>query len=309
MKIVFMGTPDFAATILAKLIAEKHDVSLVVSQPDRPVGRKKELFPTPVKKVALEHDIPVFQPESIKSDHEQVLAIQPDLIITAAYGQFIPKKLLDAPKFGCVNVHASLLPKYRGGASIHRAIIEGENETGITIMYMDERMDTGDIILQRSLPIFDADDVGTMFEKLSHLGAQLLIETLPLLESEIAPRTPQNEAHKTYAWNITREQEAIDWNKPARSVFNHIRGLHPWPVAYTKIGDVHVKVFKSIELQENHHASPGKIVQVSGEGIDVACKDHQIIRLLDVQLSGKKRMPLKDLLNGVHPFVPGEIFD
>ena len=303
-----MGTPEFAANVLQKLIDEKYDIALVVSQPDRPVGRKKELFPTAVKKVALEYGIPVFQPEKIRNYYQGILDESPDIIITAAYGQLLPKTILDAPRLGCVNVHASLLPKYRGGAPIHQAIIDGEAETGVTIMYMEETMDTGDIIAQEEMPILDTDDVGTLFEKLSIAGAKLLARTLPLLENRVAARIPQDNAGATYARNIKREQELIDWQKPARAVFNQIRGLYPWPVAFTVIGDVNVKVFKSIELCETEDKSAGEIIRVSEAGIDVVCGDSKILRLLELQIAGKKRMPLKDLLNGSHPFELGEKF-
>ena len=306
VKIVFMGTPDFAAKVLQKLIYEQHEIVLIVSQPDRPVGRKKELFPTAVKKVALEYDIPVFQPERIKGDYQVILTAKPDIIITAAYGQLIPKAVLDAPRLGCINVHASLLPKYRGGAPIHQAIIDGASETGVTIMYMEEAMDTGDMIAQARLPILATDDVGTLFEKLSEVGANLLVETLPLLAVGTAGRVPQDEKLATYAWNIKREQELINWEKPARAVFNHIRGLHPWPVAFMKIGDINVKVFKAIELHETADIAVGTIVRISGEGLDVVCGDGGVLRLLEIQIAGKKRMALKDLLNGTHPFVAGE---
>ena len=306
MKIVFMGTPDFAANVLQKLINAQYEIVLIVSQPDRPVGRKKELSPTAVKKVALEYKISVFQPERIKGDYQAILDAKPDIIITAAYGQIIPKAVLDAPRLGCINVHASLLPKYRGGAPIHQAIIDGEEETGVTIMYMEKAMDTGDIISQVSQPILDTDDVGTLFEKLSEVGANLLVETLPLVENGTAERTPQDGEHATYAWNIKREQELIDWQKSTRDVFNQIRGLHPWPVAYTTINGVNVKVFKAIKLHETADIAAGSVVRVGGEGIDVVCGDGGVLRLLEIQIAGKKRMPLKNLLNGGHPFVVGE---
>ena len=297
-----MGTPDFAANVLQKLIVNQHNIVLAVSQPDRPVGRKKELFPTAVKKIALDHEIPVFQPEKIRDDYQIILDTNPDIIITAAYGQLIGKALLDTPALGCVNVHASLLPKYRGGAPIHQAIINGEVKTGVTLQYMEQKMDTGDIIAQASLPILDTDDVGTLFEKLSEVGANLLVETLPLLKKKTAEKIPQDEARATYAWNIKRDQELINWLKPARAVFNQIRGLHPWPVAFTTIAGVNVKVFKAVELHEVDVRSAGNLVQVNNKGIDVVCGDGKVLRLTEIQIAGKRRMPLKDLLNGDHPF-------
>ena len=308
MKIVFMGTPDFAANVLQRLIDEKYHIALVVSQPDRPVGRKKELFPTPVKKVAMAANIPTFQPEKIRADYQAIIDAKPDLIITAAYGQIVPKALLDAPRLGCINVHASLLPKYRGGAPIHQAIIDGEKETGVTIMYMDVTMDTGDIISQASTPIETADDVGTMFEKLSVVGADLLIATLPEVADETNPRVRQEHDKATYAYNIKREDELIDWTKDQADIYNQIRGLNPWPTAYTTINGVNVKVFKATLLDQDSDDVAGRIVDASNDGIAVVCGDGKILRLLEIQLAGKKRMPIKDLLNGEHPFKVGKKF-
>lgn len=313
MKIVFMGTPPFAATVLQRLIDEGFDISLVVSQPDRPVGRKKILTPPPVKAVAQKHNLPVFQPEKIKLDHETILNVQPDLLITAAYGQIIPKSLIDLPKLGCINVHASLLPKYRGGAPIHQAIIDGEKETGVTIMYMDVTMDTGDIISTAKAPILDEDNVGTLFEKMSHIGADLLINTLPSIENRTNQRLPQNHDEATYAYNIKREDEKVNWNKSARGVFNHIRGLYPWPTAYTtislEIDPIPVKLFHSQLLNSPANEPAGTITAVTTAGIDVSCGDGQLLRITQLQLAGKKRMPLADLLNGDHPFLVGKKFD
>ena len=311
MKIVFMGTPDFAANILQKLIHKKYDIALVVSQPDRPIGRKKELFPTPVKKIALAYNIPVFQPEKIKNNHQTILEINPDIIITAAYGQMIPKTLLNAPQLGCINVHASLLPKYRGGAPIHQAIIDGEAETGVSIMYMDVTMDTGDIITQASTPIEHTDDVGTLFERLSHIGAELLTNTLPAIENGTNKRIPQKHDKATYAYNIKRENELIDWTKSAQDIFNHIRGLNPWPTAYTTINGVNAKIFKSkvLDAKQDECLKPaGTITSIHADRIEIMCGDNEMLAILDLQIAGKKRMPIKDLLNGEHPFIVGTQF-
>lgn len=309
MKIVFMGTPDFGANVLQKLVAKKYDVALVVSQPDRPVGKKKVLLPTPVKQVAMAHGISVFQPEKIKDDHQPIIDIHPDLIITAAYGQIIPKSLIDAPRLGCLNVHASLLPKYRGGAPIHQAVIDGESETGVTLMYMDVKMDTGDMIAQARTPIAMTDDVGMLFERLSELGATLLTNTLPLIEAGTNERIAQHHNQATYAYNIKREDERIDWTRDASDIYNQIRGLNPWPTAYTTIDGVNVKVFKS-ELM-NHQPlgqEVGTITEVSSAGVMVVCGDQEVLRLLEIQISGKKRMELKELLNGDHPLRIGKVF-
>ena len=242
-RVVFMGTPDFSVPVLETIIKDGYEVVGVVTQPDRPVGRKRLLTPTPVKQKALEHGIPVFQPEKIREDYQTVLDWNPDLIITAAFGQIIPKVLLDAPKFGCINVHASLLPKYRGGAPIHQAIIDGEAETGVTIMYMDVKMDTGDMISKVVVPIGEKDHTGSMFEKLSEAGAKLLSQTLPELLAGRLVATPQNHEEATFAFNIKRENERMDWSKPARVLYNQVRGLHPWPVAFTQLDDLTVKVW------------------------------------------------------------------
>ena len=303
-----MGTPDFAANVLQRLIDEGHDVVMVVSQPDRPVGRKRELVMTPTKKVACAHGIEVFQPEKIKLDYEQILAVGADLIVTAAYGQIVPKALLDGPRFGCINVHASLLPKYRGGAPIHQAIIDGEAETGVTIMYMDVKMDTGDIITQATVPILDEDDTGSMFEKLSEVGASLLMETLPTIFDGTASSVAQIDEDATYAFNIKREQELIDWRMSARAVFNQVRGLHPWPVAYTVIDDINVKIFKASLLDDScDDANAGTIVAASVDGIDVVSGDGLVLRITELQIAGRKRVSMRDLLNGSHPFAPGGV--
>lgn len=308
-RVVFMGTPDFSVPVLETIIKEGYEVVGVVTQPDRPVGRKRVLTPTPVKQKALEYDIPVFQPEKIKDEYQTVLDWKPDLIITAAFGQIIPKILLDAPKFGCINVHASLLPKYRGGAPIHQAIIDGETETGVTIMYMDVKMDTGDMISKVVVPIGEKDHTGSMFEKLSEAGAKLLAQTLPDLLAGRLVATPQNHDEATFAFNIKRENERMDWSKPARILYNQVRGLHPWPVAFTQLEELAVKVWWAEPEEKTYDAEPGTIVKVSKEGIVVVCGDQKGLRLTDLQLSGKKRMDVASLLNGSHSFEIGKKFN
>ncbi len=299
-RVVFMGTPDFSVPVLETIIKDGYEVVGVVTQPDRPVGRKRLLTPTPVKQKALEHGIPVFQPEKIREDYQTVLDWNPDLIITAAFGQIIPKVLLDAPKFGCINVHASLLPKYRGGAPIHQAIIDGEAETGVTIMYMDVKMDTGDMISKVVVPIGEKDHTGSMFEKLSEAGAKLLSQTLPELLAGRLVATPQNHEEATFAFNIKRENERMDWSKPARVLYNQVRGLHPWPVAFTQLDDLTVKVW---------WAEPEEVTYDAEDGVVVACGDQHGLKLTDLQLSGKKRMDVASLLNGSHPFEVGKQFN
>ena len=225
-KIVFMGTPDFSVPVLTMLQEEGYEIIAVVTQPDRPVGRKRVLTAPPVKEEALRLGLPVLQPEKLRASEElvELIEMKPDLIVTAAYGQILPKDLLDVPRLGCINVHASLLPKYRGGAPIHQAVIDGEAETGVTIMYMVEKLDAGDIISQTSIPITDSDNTGILFEKLSVVGTELLKETLPSILDGTNERIPQDERYVTFAGNITREQEKIDWSRGGKDTFNQIRG-------------------------------------------------------------------------------------
>lgn len=300
-KIIFMGTPDFSVPVLDRLVSDGYDVTAVVTQPDRPVGRKRVLTPPPVKVAALKHNIPVYQPEKIKDPEEleKILALKPDLIVTAAFGQILPKKLLDAPEFGCINVHASLLPELRGGAPIHYAILQGKEKTGITIMYMVEKLDAGDIISQVEVPITDNDNVGSLHEKLSKAGAVLLSETLPrLLKREIHP-IKQDEALATFASNIKREQEKIDWSRNGEEIYNHIRGLHPWPVAYTLLDGEVLKIWwgEKVSMKETCH--PGTIVDIVKDGIVVSTGNSTAIKITELQPSGKKKMPAVQFLNGV----------
>ncbi|WP_131926349.1 methionyl-tRNA formyltransferase [Hazenella coriacea] len=301
-----MGTPDFAVPSLTALIQEKYDVVTVVTQPDRPKGRKKVITPTPVKVVAERYGIPVFQPEKLRDpvNVEKVLSYQPDLIVTAAYGQILPESLLKVPKYGCINVHASLLPKYRGGAPIHQAIIDGEEETGVTIMYMVKALDAGDMIAQRAIPITETDHVGTMHDKLSQVGAELLTETLPpLLKGELTP-IAQDETQVTYAPNIKRDDEKIDWSRSAKQLTNQIRGLHPWPVAFTVWHGKPFKIWWAHVLEESADAIPGTVKRVDEEGIVVSTGEG-CLKLTDIQPAGKKRMSVSEFIRG-HQMEAGE---
>ncbi|WP_412520311.1 methionyl-tRNA formyltransferase [Staphylococcus simulans] len=305
-RIIFMGTPDFSTKVLEMLIA-KEDVIAVVTQPDRPVGRKRVMTPPPVKEVAMEHGIDVYQPEKISQseDLQTLIDMEPDLIVTAAFGQILPKKLLDAPRLGAINVHASLLPKYRGGAPIHQAIIDGEKETGVTIMYMAPKLDAGDIISQQAIDIESNDDVGTMHDKLSFLGADLLAKTLPDIINGTNDRIEQNEAEATFASNISREDERIDWSKSAQAIYNHIRGLSPWPVAYTKLEDKNMKLFKA-HIVEGKAGNPGEIIETTKKAIIVGTGSSDAIALTEIQLSGKKRMPTANFLSGYQDDLVGK---
>ncbi|ALN76229.1 MULTISPECIES: methionyl-tRNA formyltransferase [Staphylococcus] len=305
-KIIFMGTPDFSTSILEMLI-ETHDVIAVVTQPDRPVGRKRILTPPPVKKVAAAHDLLVLQPEKLahSEELETLLNMECDLIVTAAFGQLLPKELLTHPKYGAVNVHASLLPKYRGGAPIHQAIIDGEKETGVTIMYMVQQLDAGNIISQRAIPIEDEDNVGTMHDKLSALGTTLLQETLPSILNGTNSSVPQEASKVSFASNIQREDEWIDWQQEARQIFNHIRGLSPWPVASTSLEGKTMKLYTA-ELVPNVSGQPGKILQTTKKAIVVGTGSDDSIALTEIQLAGKKRMPTANFLSGYQDELVGK---
>ncbi|QGH34488.1 methionyl-tRNA formyltransferase [Gracilibacillus salitolerans] len=298
-KIIFMGTPDFAVPVLERLITEGYQIDLVVTQPDRPRGRKKILTPPPVKVAAEKYNIPVFQPEKIKNDYDEIKNRNPDLIVTAAFGQLLPKGLLEIPKFGCINVHASLLPKLRGGAPIHYAILEGHKKTGISIMYMAEKLDAGDVISQEEVIIEDNDDVAKLHDKLSVVGADLLLVTIPSIFSGEANRTPQDDSLATFAPNITRDQEKIDWGKPQQAVYNRIRGLHPWPVAFTTWGGKVLKVYQAKKANKTANEQAGTVIDTSEEGILVATGDQKAIELKVVQPAGKKKMTTADFLRGV----------
>ncbi|EON73235.1 methionyl-tRNA formyltransferase [Lysinibacillus sphaericus] len=298
--IVFMGTPDFSAPILRMLHDEGYDIKAVVTQPDRPVGRKRVLTPTPVKVTAVELGLPVIQPEKLRDSEElqQILDLQPDLVVTAAFGQILPKSLLEAPSLGCINVHASLLPKYRGGAPIHQAIIDGEKETGVTIMYMVEKLDAGDIISQKAIPIEEDDHTGGFFDKLSIVGSDLLKDTLPSIINGSNTRTVQDEAQVTFARNISREQERIDWTKDATTLYNQVRGLHPWPVAYTTFEEGNYKIWWAQVGKTKHDTTPGTVVAIAKDHFEVAAGDGTTLALYDVQPAGKKRMTAEEYLRG-----------
>ena len=296
-KIVFMGTPDFAVNVLKSLIDNEYNVVLVVSQPDKEVGRKHVLTKTPVKVIAEENNIEVFQPTKIRNDFSRVLEVNPDIIITCAYGQIIPEELINYPEYGCINVHASLLPKYRGGAPIHWAKINGDDKTGVTIMYMDKDMDTGDIIKMKELPIKDEDTTESLFDKLSSMGAELLIDTLPSIFDGTNDRIKQNSDEATYAYNIKREEETIDFNNDGKSIINKIRGLYSWPLANFKINDIEYKVLEAIFESRNNNV-PNKI-EITKNTFGITCNDG-IIYINRIKPFGKKEMGIKDFLNGIN---------
>ncbi len=295
LRVVFMGTPDFAVPVLEKLILNTK-VVLVVSQPDKCVGRKRELVPTPIKKKALEYNIPVFQPEKVKLDYEEIVLARPDIIITCAYGQIIPKVLLDLPRLGCINVHASLLPYLRGGAPLHHAIIDGYKETGVTIMYMDEAMDTGDIISSVTYPLKDTDTVGTVHDNLMEMGANLLMETLPSIIKGTNKRIKQDNSKATYAYNISRSDEHLDFSGSGLLVERKVRGLNPWPLANTLFDDEEIKIISGYFVLGK--SIPKKINVVTKDSLGIGCSDG-IYYVTALKPSGKKVMDIKSYLNGI----------
>lgn len=299
-KVVFMGTPAFSVPILEGLVAAGYEVLAVVTQPDRPVGRKRTITQTPVKEAALRLNLPVLQPEKINQSPEmaEIIAMAPDLMITAAFGQFLPEKLLQAAKIAALNVHASLLPKYRGGAPVHYAIMAGDKETGVTIMEMIKKMDAGGIYAQKTIPITDQDDVGVLFEELSLLGKELLLETLPEIIAGKLQATPQDEALVTFSPNITREQEAIDWQKSAQEIDWQVRGMRPWPVAFTTYQGIRWKILSVKPLAETTTKAPGTIIERTKETLKIACGQGSVLALEQLQPAGKGVQAIAEFLNG-----------
>ena len=297
LKIIFMGTPEFSVPILDAL-NNTYEVVAVVTQPDKEVGRHRVLTPSPVKKYAVEHNLPVYQPEYIKEEYENLINLNADLIVTAAYGQFVGTKLLYSPKYKAINCHASLLPKYRGGAPIHQAIKDGCEYTGVSIMYMEKKMDAGDVLNTVKVKIEENDNCGTMFEKLSYAAKDLLMETIPLLiNGEIRP-IKQNEEDATFAYNITNEEKVLDFNLPAREVFNHIRAYNPNPIAFFMLKGDQIKVYDSIEVCETTNELPGTILLHHKNRLLIACGNNTVLELLTLQPTGKKIMSARDFING-----------
>lgn len=301
MKIVYMGTPDFAVLPLRALVQTEHEVAAVVTQPDKPKGRSKALVPTPVKEEALRYQIPVYQPVKVREPEfaEILRQIQPDVIVVAAFGQIIPKEILDMPKFGCLNIHASLLPKYRGAAPIQQAVIDGEKESGVTIMRMGTGLDTGDMISRIVVPLEKEETGGSLFDKLAEAGAELLVKTLPSVFDGTARYEEQpKESPTPYAAMITKQMGRMDFSKSAEELERLVRGLNPWPSAYTFLGGKTLKVWKScVGEKQNPEAPEGTVIRVDKKGIHVACGEGELI-LTEVQLEGKKRMETEAFLRG-----------
>lgn len=289
-----MGTPEFAVPILDTLI-KTSEVVLVVTKPDKYVGRKKILTPSPVKEFALKNNIPVLEPLKIKEDYEYLKKYQPDLIVTCAYGQILPKEILDLPPLGCINVHASLLPKYRGGAPIHYALLNGEEKTGITIYYMDTNLDTGDIISSASIPIKDDDNIITLSNKLSLLASNLLADTLPTIINKTCKREPQNNNEATYAYTIKREEEHLDFTKTAKEVSNRVKALYP--SSYFLLNNEEVKVLSGIIGEDS--PNPPKSIILKKDALGITCQD-KVYYITELKPFGKKAMNIKDYLNGIN---------
>ena len=299
MRLVFAGTPDFAATALKALIAAGHTIVGVYSQPDRPAGRGRKLQPSPVKQVALDHEIPVFQPETLKTPEaqKQLADLNPDVMIVAAYGLILPKAVLDIPTHGCLNIHASLLPRWRGAAPIQRAIAAGDAETGITIMQMDEGLDTGAMLLKSLTAIDDSDTGGSLHDRLAELGGNAIIKALELLQKGELTGEPQNDELACYASKLSKTEGHIDWATDAKAIERLVRAFNPWPSTYTDLGDQRIRIHEARALVTTSDGLPGTVVQRDREGIDIAC-GNGTLRITRLQLPGSRAQTVNDLING-----------
>lgn len=299
MRIAFMGTPDFSVDCLKALAESKHEIVGVFCQPDKPVGRKQELTPPDVKVEALKHGYTVYQPTSLRNGKgvEILSEIKPDLVVVVAYGKILPDDFLSYPKYGCINVHASILPKYRGASPIHYAVLNGDSETGVTVQQMDSGIDTGDILGIKTCSIDINDTTERMYEILAPLGAEVLMETIDLIEKGKATPVPQNEDEATHVGLLSKDMSAVDWSKSAFEIHNKIRGLYSWPGASTVLGGKTLKLHSSVLCDKKGHNIPGEVVEAKGR-ILVCCGDNNCIELKTVQLEGKKRMDAKVFLNG-----------
>jgi len=299
VRLVFAGTPDFAATALKALIADGHTIVGVYSQPDRPAGRGRKLQPSPVKQVALDHEIPVFQPETLKTPEaqKQLADLHPDVMIVAAYGLILPKAVLDIPTHGCLNIHASLLPRWRGAAPIQRAIAAGDDETGITIMQMDEGLDTGAMLLKSLTAIDDSDTGGSLHDRLAELGGNAIIKALELLQKGELTGEPQNDELACYASKLSKTEGHIDWATDATVIERLVRAFNPWPGTYTDLGDQRIRIHEARALVTTSDGLPGTVIQRDREGIDIAC-GNGTLRITRLQLPGSRAQSVNDLING-----------
>ena len=302
MKIVFMGTPEFAESSLAALLSSRHQVVGVFTQPDKPKGRGYKLVPPPVKELAMAHSIPVYQPQKMRDGEALSILqeLQPDLIAVVAYGKILPKEILELPKYGCINVHGSLLPKYRGAAPIQWAVLNGDEKSGVTTMYLAHDMDAGDIIYTEETPIGEYETAGELFDRLADMGAKLLVRTLHDIEAGTAPRTPQPHEQASYVKQLDKSICPIDWTRTPREVIKHICGLNPWPVATMSLGGDTLKVYKAEYTDNRTDKAPGSVVSAGKAGLEMACGDGGTVMVTELQAPGKRRMPASAWLLG-HP--------
>ncbi|KJF92936.1 methionyl-tRNA formyltransferase [Photobacterium angustum] len=298
LRIVFAGTPDFAARHLAALLSSQHQVVAVYTQPDRPAGRGKKLTASPVKNIALEHDIPVYQPASLRNEEAQqeLAAIEADIMVVVAYGLLLPQEVLDTPRLGCINVHGSILPRWRGAAPIQRSIWAGDTETGVTIMQMDIGLDTGDMLKVATLPIEATDTSATMYEKLADLGPDALIDCLSAIANGTAVAVKQDDELANYAKKLSKEEALIDWSMDAAAIERCVRAFNPWPMSYFTVAEQNIKVWQAAVETDNQGKAPGTILSADKQGILVAT-GNGALRLLSLQPPGKKAMTAADLLN------------
>ena len=300
LNIVFAGTPDFAAIALAALLESRHNVIAVYTQPDRPAGRGRKLKASPVKELALKHNVPVFQPGTLKDpeDQQQLAALKPDIMVVAAYGLLLPRVVLETPRYGCLNIHASLLPRWRGAAPIQRAILSGDAESGVTIMQMDEGLDTGNMLYKLTTPIGEADTAQRLHDRLAELGADALLHTLARLPGDVAPE-PQDEALASYAKKLDKKEAAIDWCQSAKQIARQVNAFNPWPVAQTQLDDKVLRIWEAHSLSDNANTTPGTVVAESKQGIDIAT-GKGILRVARLQLPGAKSLSAADFINSRH---------
>lgn len=298
LRIIFAGTPDFAAKHLSALINSEHEVIAAYSQPDRPAGRGKKLKPSDVKQLAVSHDIPVFQPVSLRNEDAQqaLAALNADLMVVVAYGLILPQIVLDTPRLGCINVHGSLLPRWRGAAPIQRSIWAGDAETGVTIMQMDLGLDTGAMLHKVTCPIADDETSASLYDKLAELGPQGLLETLAQISNNTTVAQVQDDEQSNYAAKLSKEEANIDWTQSAVEIERQVRAFNPWPVSYTQIAEQNVKIWQTSVSEETTDAQPGTVIAATKQGIQVAT-GNGVLTLLNMQLAGKKAMPVQDILN------------
>ncbi|WP_027858519.1 methionyl-tRNA formyltransferase [Marinobacterium jannaschii] len=304
LRIIFAGTPDFAATSLQALLGSEHEVIAVYTQPDRPSGRGRKLTPGPVKKLALEHDIPVYQPLSLKGEAEQaeLAALNADIMVVVAYGLLLPKAVLDTPRLGCINVHGSILPRWRGAAPIHRAVLAGDQSTGITIMQMDVGLDTGDMLYKVETPISDSDTSGDLHDRLAEMGAGALVETLALIRDDKADPEKQDDSLANYAQKLEKQEGRIDWSQPAELIARQVRGLSPWPVAFCELDGQTMRIWFA-EADNSATATPGEIISTDKRSIQVGCGQGSL-RLTKLQLPGGKPLQASAILNAKRDLFP-----